>query len=81
MLTDNCAIYTHNEFAKLCNKPLYVFDQKRNAWFGWKKVDWVECGSEDLPAISHNHFTGTGTRFLEENGRNAIRELFERTFS
>ena len=23
------------EFAKLCNKPLHVFDQDKNAWFSW----------------------------------------------
>jgi hypothetical protein len=69
------------EFAKLCNKTLYVFDQKRNIWFGWNKVDWVECKSGDEPSISHIHFTGTGTRFLEENGRKAISALFERSFA
>lgn len=69
------------EFAKICNKPLYVFDQKRDAWFMWNKVDWVECKGEDLPVIRHEHFTGTGTRFLEENGKKAIVELFERSFA
>ncbi len=69
------------EFAKLCNKPLYVFDQKRNAWFSWNQVDWSERKRGDEPVISHIHFGGTGTRFLEENGKKAIKELFERTFS
>lgn len=68
------------EFAKLCNKPLYVFDQKRNAWFAWNQTGWIERGRGAEPVISHIHFTGTGTRFLEENGRKAVRELFERTF-
>jgi len=65
------------EFAKLCNKPLYVFDQSRNGWFRWSGEGWVE---HPEPVISHPHFTGTGTRFLEENGRNAIEELFQRSF-
>ncbi|HPS92903.1 MAG TPA: hypothetical protein PK600_00365 [Deltaproteobacteria bacterium] len=69
------------ELAKLCNKPLFVFDQKRDAWFTWNQVDWVECRSGDEPVISHVHFTGTGTRFLEENGKKAIAGLFERTFA
>jgi hypothetical protein len=68
------------EFAKLCNKPLHVFDQKRNAWFTWNQTDWVEREAGDEPVISHVHFTGTGTRFLEENGRRAIEELFDRSF-
>ncbi|GAK50997.1 hypothetical protein U14_02239 [Candidatus Moduliflexus flocculans] len=67
------------EFAKICNKPLFVFDQKRNAWFTWKQTEWVTC--QDAPIISHLHFTGTGTRFLEENGKKAIAELFERSFA
>ena len=69
------------EFAKLCNKPLFVFDQKRSRWFSWNNIDWVEYKSGDGPTISHVHFTGTGTRFLEETGRKAISALFERSFS
>jgi hypothetical protein len=58
-----------------------VFDQKRSRWFRWNVVDWVEYESGDGPIISHTHFTGSGTRFLEENGRKAISDLFERSFS
>ena len=68
------------EFAKLCNKPLYVFDQKRNGWFTWSKLDWAACDGAG-PVVSRAHFTGTGTRFLEENGRRAIAGLFERSFA
>jgi len=69
------------EFAKLCNKPLYVFDQKRNGWFVWNHLDWMACKSGDAPVIGHIHFTGTGTRYLEENGRQAIADLFARSFA
>lgn len=69
------------EFAKLCNKPLYMFDQKRNAWFHWNQLEWVELKKGNEPVIGHVHFAGTGTRFLEENGKKAVKELFERTFS
>jgi len=65
------------EFAKLCNKPLFVFDQERDGWFEWENGAWNEC---EPPVISHLEFTGTGTRFLEENGRRAIAELFDRSF-
>jgi hypothetical protein len=34
----------------------------------------------ETPVISRTHFTGTGTRFLEDNGRLAIDELFEKNF-
>ena len=66
------------EFAKLCNKPVFVFDQVKNGWFAWENDSWVDGG---MPVIGHPHFTGSGTRFLEENGRHAIDELFERSFS
>jgi hypothetical protein len=68
------------EFAKLCNKPLYVFDQKQNAWFTWNQADWLECKKGDEPIIKQPRFTGTGTRYLEESGKKAIAGLFERTF-
>jgi hypothetical protein len=69
------------EFSKICNKPLHAFDQKRNKWFIWNKLEWVERKKGDEPVISHVHFTGTGTRFLEGNGKKAIKELFARSFS
>ncbi len=65
------------EFAKICNKPLYVFGQKRDAWFKWDSEEWVEVKN---PVITHHHFTGTGTRFLEDNGKQAIEALFQRSF-
>jgi len=68
------------EFAKLCNKPLHVFDQSRNAWFTWTQTAWKERKGGDVPVIEHIHFTGTGTRVLESNGRAAITALFDRSF-
>jgi len=68
------------EFAKLCNKPLFVFDQNQNAWFAWTDSDWQRRGTSEAPVITHVHFTGTGTRTLQDNGRAAIEELFKRSF-
>lgn len=65
------------EFAKICNKPIFVFDQIQDGWFLWDKKSWVACSE---PKISQSHFTGTGTRFLEENGEKAIKALFDRSF-
>jgi hypothetical protein len=65
------------EFAKLCNKPLYVFDQLKEGWFRWEQEKWTP---QDAPVIGNSHFTGTGTRFLEDNGKKAIAELFARSF-
>ena len=68
------------EFAKLCNKPLHVFDQEQDGWFTWNGSGWDRRGEKDPPAVTHVHFTGTGTRVLKENGRRAIEDLFTRSF-
>jgi hypothetical protein len=65
------------EFAKLCNKPLFVFDQEQDAWFRWAGDAFERA---EAPVIRHPHFCGTGTRFLAANGAAAIRELFARSF-
>lgn len=66
------------EFAKLCNKPLLVFDQTKNAWFRWNRDAW---DVESSPRVTQQRFTATGTRFLEDNGRRAITELFTASFA
>ena len=68
------------EFAKLCNKPLYVFDQARDSWLRWTGSSWAPAVGADAPVITHPHFTGTGTRTLLDNGRRAIDALFDRSF-
>jgi len=67
------------EFAKLCNKPLFVFDQEKNGWFGWTGDSWKARGRE-APTITHHHFTGTGTRTMQPNGKQAIEDLFTKSF-
>ena len=68
------------ELAKLCAKPLYVFDQAKACWFQWDGDTWAPRTGADEPVIRHAHFTGTGTRFLEPAGRDAIAALFARSF-
>src|SRR5213596_3136269 len=46
------------EFAKLCNKPLHVFDKEKNSWFSWSGEDWQKRSSSNGPLITHQHFTG-----------------------
>src|ERR687897_1981097 len=69
------------EFAKLCNKPLFVFDQDKDGWFAWdsERSTWVARGGDE-PVITHIHFTGTGTRLLKPNAQQAITALFTRSF-
>jgi hypothetical protein len=66
------------EFAKLCNKPLFVFDQEKGRWFEWTGSAWKK--RDETPRIAHPHFTGTGTRSLAESGRRAIEQLFAKSF-
>jgi len=68
------------EFAKLCNKPLHVFDQEKNCWERWTGSAWIDSTGANVPVITHPHFTGTGTRRLQDNGRRAIEDLFTRSF-
>ncbi len=65
------------EFAKLCNKPLFVFDQQRQGWFRWELSRWA---SVKAPSITRQRFTGPGTRALTEAGAQAIVDLFSRSF-
>jgi len=65
------------ELARHWKKPVHVFDQAREGWFTWDGEAWQP---EDPPHIGHRRFAGTGTRYLTEAGRQAIAELFERTF-
>ena len=69
------------EFAKLCNKPLYVFDQEQNGWFRWTGEQWESASGAEQPVVNHPHFTGTGTRHLADNGKRAIEDLFARSFA
>jgi len=64
------------ELAKLFNRPLSVFDQRRERWFSW--VDG--CWRESSPRIEFNTFVGSGTRSLTEAGRQAIEQLFIDSF-
>lgn len=69
------------EFAKLCNKPLFVFDQEKDHWSEWTGGAWKQLVAPSLPVINHPHFTGTGTRAIRENGLREIDALFRRSFS
>jgi hypothetical protein len=67
------------EFAKLCNKPLFVFDQEKDGWFQWTGSKWNALGG-DTPTITHPHFTGTGTRQIRDNATRAIEALLTKSF-
>lgn len=64
------------ELAKLFNRPVHVYDQDRKGWFAWEGTAWVE----QAPVIEQNTFMGTGTRNLTDDGKKALRTLFESAF-
>lgn len=64
------------ELAKFFNRHLSVFDQEKKRWFSWKDGHW----HEDEPEIPGRPFAATGTRTLTDAGRDAIEELFVRSF-
>ena len=64
------------ELAKMFNRPLHVYDQPTKQWYTWR-----EGWQEDEPRIEYDTFVGSGTRYLSEAGRDAIRKLFEDSFN
>lgn len=64
------------ELARMWNKRLWVFDQEKGGWYRWNGEDWVE----GTPTIDAGTICGTGTRYLSPVGREAIEQLFERSF-
>ena len=64
------------ELAKLFNRPLSVYDQEQKAWFSWEESRWVE----NIPVITSDTFVGTGTRNLSDDARQALHDLYIRSF-
>jgi hypothetical protein len=65
------------ELARQWHKPVFVFDQAQDAWLVWTDGAWDPA---DQPVVSERRFCGTGTRSLTDAGRQAIRDLFRRSF-
>jgi hypothetical protein len=57
-------------------KPVYVFDQSKGQWFNWNGSTFVPT---DTPILTPK-FAGIGTRELIESGKQAIREVYIKTF-
>lgn len=65
------------ELARHWRKPVHVFDQEQKSWFSWTGDTWDKV---EAPRITSRRFCGTGTRFLSDEGKEAIAELFARSF-
>jgi hypothetical protein len=64
------------ELARMWRKNLWVYDQDKGVWFRWINESWAP----GVPVIEAARFCGTGTRNIKTEGRQAIEELFERSF-
>lgn len=60
------------------HKPVHVYDQVYKQWYKFDYNDNTFV-AEDTPTLTPN-FAGIGTRQLSEDGKQAIRDVFEKTF-
>lgn len=57
-------------------KPVYVFDQNNQIWTMYKNGSWV---SIETPVLTPK-FAGIGTREINEAGKQAIKDVYKKTF-
>lgn len=60
------------------NKPVYVYDQVRKQWFYNINGQWQVFSG--IPKLTKN-FAGIGTRELNQDGKDAIKQVYENTFN
>jgi KaiC/GvpD/RAD55 family RecA-like ATPase len=65
------------ELARLWKKTLFVYDQEKRTWFRWSGSAWEMVS---MPVISSESFAGIGTQNITEEGKQAIEDLFRRSF-
>lgn len=59
-------------------KPIYVFDQTKHKWYYYDYNINNFKEYNDIPTLT-KHFAGIGTRELTEEGKQAIRDVYEKT--
>ena len=62
-------------------RDVFVFDQSKSKWFRWSYTTMSFLELKESPKIKTQNFAGIGTRKLNDSGKKAIRELYEKTFS
>ncbi len=58
-------------------KPVYVFDQIKKQWYSINKIGLTKI---DTPILTPN-FAGIGTREINDAGRQAIKDVYTKTFT
>lgn len=61
------------------NKPVFVFDQNLNTWMKYNYTS-KSFNTTGVPTLTPN-FAGIGTRKITEAGKQAIRDVYTKTFS
>lgn len=61
-------------------KDVFVYDQNKKNWFRWSYTTNSFIELRETPKIKTQNFAGIGTRKLNDSGKKAIRDLYEKTF-
>jgi hypothetical protein len=70
-------------YAVMCainnNRTVFVYDQYKKNWFRWSytSMSFIQC---ECPEIVTQDFAGIGTREINADGLEAIRNVFSKTF-
>ncbi len=57
-------------------KPVFVYSQEKGQWMSLTNGKWA---ATDTPVLTNN-FAGIGTREITEKGKQAIRDVYEKSF-
>jgi hypothetical protein len=68
------------EYAKMQDKPAFIFDQQYDAWFQYDPaLELFTPCAYNVPMLTPK-FAGVGTRDITDSGRHAIEEVLHNTF-
>jgi hypothetical protein len=62
-------------------REVFVFDQIRDKWFRWSYSTLQFVEMKEVPTIDVQNFAGIGTREIQPNGKQAIKDVYEKTFN
>jgi hypothetical protein len=66
--------------AVLNSRDIYVYEQKIKSWFRWSAVSEKFIKLDSCPKITDRNFAGIGTREINTDGVDAVRELYKISF-
>lgn len=61
-------------------KDVFVFEQDQSKWFRWSHATMSFLEYPDTPKITTQNFAGIGTRNLNDDGLQAIKDVYIKTF-